>query len=187
VQVDDRMNGSARTVHRERASATSGTDLEAFYAAHFPGLVVQLHAYVGDLGVAHELVQEAICRAIPRWAQISGYDDPLTWVRRAAFNLAKSRWRRMRLASTYQRKHQQLAVPEPSPDRVALITALAKLPTAQRRAIVLHYLADLPVAAVATSENVPEGTIRVRLHRARTALATLLSDASDSPRGESHA
>jgi RNA polymerase sigma-70 factor (ECF subfamily) len=155
-----------------------GTDLESFYAANFPALVVQLYAYTGDLGVAHEMVQEAICRAIPRWPAISGYDDPLAWVRRVAFNLAKSRWRRLRVAAAYQRAHREEVVPEPNPDRVALVNALAKLPPAQRQAVVLHYLADLPVAEIAAIEGVSEGTTRVRLHRGRAALAAHLSDLS---------
>jgi len=157
-------------------------DLEQFYAANFPALVVQLYAYIGDLGAAHELVQEAICRAIPRWSRISGYDDPLAWVRRVAFNLAKSRWRRMRVAAAYQRARREEVVPEPSPDRVALISALAKLPPSQRQAVVLHYLADLPVAEIAAAEGVPEGTVRVWLHRGRTALAGHLSDLSQGRR-----
>lgn len=167
---------------RPRAPESSGADLEAFYAAHFAGLVVQLYAYTGDLGAAHELVQEAICRAIPRWSAVSGYDDPLAWVRRVAFNLAKSRWRRLRTAAAYQRSHREEVVPEPSPDRVALVAALAKLPAPQRRVVVMHYLADLPVAGIAAAEGVPEGTIRVWLHRGRAALAGHLSELSEGGR-----
>ena len=157
---------------------SSDKDLEAFYAANFPRLVVQLYAYTGDLGVAHELVQEAVCRAIPRWDTISRYDDPLAWVRRVAFNLAKSRWRRLRTAAAYQRAHREEVVAEPSPDRVALVAALARLPATHRRAVVLHYLADLSVAGIAAIEEVPEGTVRVWLHRGRTALASHLSELS---------
>ena len=51
---------------------------------------------------------------------------------------------------------------------------LAALPAQQRRAVVLHYLADLSVAEVADREGVPEGTVKSWLHRARTALAARL-------------
>lgn len=175
MRVDQRTGRPAGPV-------APGTDLEAFYAAHFAGLVVQLYAYTGDLGTAHELVQESICRAIPRWSTVSGYDDPLAWVRRVAFNLARSRWRRARTAAAYQRAHREEVVAEPSPDRVALVAALAKLPANQRRAVVMHYLADLPVAGIAAAEGVPEGTVRVWLHRGRTALAGHLSELSGGGR-----
>jgi RNA polymerase sigma-70 factor, ECF subfamily len=157
-------------------------DLASLYAAHFHSLSVQLYAYVGDLGVAQELVQEAFTRAIPRWSRISVYDDPLAWIRRVAFNLAKSRWRRMRTAAAFNRKHRDDVMAEPSPDRVMLVAALAKLPVKLRRAVVLHHLADLPVADIARMEGVPDGTVRVWLHRGRAALAAELADNSPERR-----
>src|SRR6266511_3011998 len=59
-------------------------------------------------------------------------------------------------------------------DAVALIAALARLPVAQRTAIVLHHLVGLPVAEVAEETRVPVGTVKARLARGRRALATLL-------------
>jgi RNA polymerase sigma-70 factor, ECF subfamily len=158
------------------------TDLEALYAGHFHNLSVQLYAYTGDLGVAQELVQEAFTRAVPRWPTIAMYDDPLAWIRRVAFNLAKSRWRRMRTAAAFERKHRDEVVPEPSADRVLLVAALAKLPLKQRRVVVLHHLADLPIAEIARTEGVPEGTVRVWLHRGRAALAEQLADSRSERR-----
>ena len=49
---------------------------------------------------------------------------------------------------------------------------------AQREAIALHHLADLPVAEVALTLGVPEGTVKARLSRGRDALAALLSEAT---------
>jgi RNA polymerase sigma-70 factor (ECF subfamily) len=39
-------------------------------------------------------------------------------------------------------------------------------------AAVLHYLADIPIAEIAASERVAEGTVKSWLHRGRAALAT---------------
>jgi RNA polymerase sigma-70 factor, ECF subfamily len=151
-------------------------DIEELYSAHFHALTIQLYAYTGDLGVAQELVQEAFCRALPRWEKLAAYDDPLAWVRRVAYNLANSRWRRARTALAFARRQREEHVPGPRPDRVALVAALAKLPANHRRAVVLHHVADLPIAEIARSEGVPESTVRVWLHRGRTALATHLAD-----------
>ncbi len=63
----------------------------------------------------------------------------------------------------------------PTPDRVALFDALATLPTTLRRAMVLHYLADLPVTEIAAREGVAEGTVKSWLHRGRAALAVQLT------------
>ena len=54
------------------------------------------------------------------------------------------------------------------------MAALRRLPAAQREAIALHHLADLPVAEVALTLGVPEGTVKARLARGRAALAVLL-------------
>lgn len=62
---------------------------------------------------------------------------------------------------------------------VALIAALKKLPEAQRQAIVLHHIADLPVHQVAAEVGAPTGTIKARLARGRAALAELLAE--DTP------
>ena len=64
------------------------------------------------------------------------------------------------------------------------MAALRQLPQAQRQALVLHHIADLSVHAVAAEVGVPEGTIKARLSRGRSALATLLSDQpDDQPHG----
>jgi RNA polymerase sigma-70 factor (ECF subfamily) len=150
-------------------------DFDDLYAAHFHGLTVQLYAYFGDRHEAQDVVQEAFCRAFARWSEISRYDDPVAWVRRVAWNLATSRWRRIRTARKHLSLQREEYAAEPSPDRVALARALAELPAAQRRAVILHYLGGLSVAEVAESEGVPVGTVKSWLSRARTALAIRLN------------
>jgi RNA polymerase sigma-70 factor (ECF subfamily) len=82
---------------------TARPEFAEFYAATFGRLTVQLHAFTGDHAAAQDFVQEAYCRASARWATVSGYDDPLAWVRRVAWNLAVSRWRRTRLLRVWRR------------------------------------------------------------------------------------
>lgn len=48
----------------------------------------------------------------------------------------------------------------PDPDRIALLSALATLPAVQRRAMMLRYLVDLPIAEIAAREGVAEATVR---------------------------
>ena len=67
------------------------------------------------------------------------------------------------------------------------MAALRRLPAAQREAIALHYLADLPVHEVATATGVPVGTVKARLSRGRAALALLLADAPDTSDEVRHA
>ncbi|MGW0501478.1 SigE family RNA polymerase sigma factor [Micromonospora sp. NPDC003241] len=153
-----------------------GIGFDELYHNHFRSLTLQLAAYCGDLPQAQDLVQEAFCRAYARWSRVSRYDDPVGWVRRVAWNLATSRWRRVRTAQSWLRRQRPEHVAGPGPDRVALIAALAQLPAAQRRAMVQHYLADLSIAQIAEQEGVPVGTVKSWLHRGRAALAAQLND-----------
>jgi len=155
-------------------------DFDAFYAASAPRLVRQLHAMTGDLTEAQDCAQEAYARAWQRWSTVARYESPEAWVRQVAWRLAVSRFRRARHgAGLLRRQGPPPDVAALSPDRVALVAALRRLPEAQRRAIVLHHLGGLSVQEVADDTGVPVGTVKARLSRGRAALAVLLSDASE--------
>lgn len=162
-----------------RPDAVTADGFDAFYAASAPGLVRQLHALTGDLGEAQDCVQEAFARAWQRWDRLEGYALPEAWVRQVAWRLAVSRFRRVTSGRRALRRHGAAAdVPALSPDRIALVDALARIPAAQRRAVVLHHVAGLSVAEVAEETGAPPGTVKARLSRGRAALAALLEETS---------
>ena len=162
-------------------------DFADFYAATFSSLCAQLYVHTGSITEAQDVVQEAFSRALPRWEKVSTYDDPAAWVRKVAWNLATSRWRRTRRHTALNHPGADRAVPAPSPDRVALQTALASLPPRQRQAVVLHYLGGLPIAEIADLTGAAEGTVKSWLHRARAALAVRLSEAIGDGGGDARA
>jgi RNA polymerase sigma-70 factor (ECF subfamily) len=95
-----------------------------------------------------------------------------------AWRLAVSRWRRTKLSlrSTDRARGPRLTTPEPDIAHTALVAALRQISPDQRRAIVLHYLCDRSVAEIAEETGAPAGTVKARLSRGRTALASLLGD-----------
>ena len=152
-------------------------EFDDLYARSFHRLVGQIYAITGNLAEAQDVVQEAFIRAWDRRAELSSSGSPEAWVRTVAGRLAVSRWRRTRSYMTAIFRHGTPgAVPSPGPEHAALVQALRRLPDEQRRAIVLHYLCDLPVAQVATETGAPEGTVKARLARGRATLARYLSD-----------
>ena len=171
--------GSVRIGERPPPHGSGPDGFDECYASNFASLARQIFVYTGDLGLAQDLVQEAFCRALPRWSKVSAYDDPVAWIRRVAFNLANSRWQRAKVAARYLSRQREHHVEGPNPDRVAAVAALAQLPPRQRQAMVLHYLADMPVADIAMEAGVPVNTVKTWLHRGRTALAGLLSEGGD--------
>jgi RNA polymerase sigma-70 factor (ECF subfamily) len=153
-------------------------EFDDFYHASFRRLTAQVYAMIGNRDEAEECVQEAFVRAWAHRRKLDRAEHPEAWVRTTAYRLAVSRWRR----TTRGRRPADRAVggtteaAAPSETHVALVAALRQLPEAQRQALVLHHLADLPVQQVAREVGVPEGTIKARLSRGRAALALLLSD-----------
>ena len=154
-------------------AATSS--FEEFYSRHSHSLVLQLHAYLGNLADAQDIAQEAMCRALARWDKVSTYDEPVAWVRRVAWNLAVSKWRRQRTATSFLMRQRPEHTAGPDPDRVALVRVLASLPERQRRVFVLFYIGELTVADIARQEDVAEGTVKTWLHRGRALIADQLS------------
>jgi RNA polymerase sigma-70 factor, ECF subfamily len=158
-------------------------DFDEFYGAAFPVLKSQLFAYLGDRAEAQDVVQEAFCRAFSRWKSIREYQDPFGWVRRVAWNLATSRLRHRKTALNFIRSQRQEHSEGPSPDRIVLVAALAKIPAQLRKAVVLHYIGQLSVAEIAEQEDVAEGTVKSWLSRGRAALGEQLAERKE---GTSH-
>ncbi len=158
-------------------------EFDEFYGASVRRVTAQIYAMIGDLDEATECTQEAFARAWAARRRLAKVDHPEAWVRTTAHRLAISRWRRRRRAE--RPPDRAVSAPTSSPEidesHVALVAALRQLPEAQRQALVLHHIADLPVHQVAAEVGVPEGTIKARLSRGRAALAALLAD--DAPGG----
>lgn len=168
--------GTCVAAGQQTGAARVTPSFDDFYSAHFRGVAFQIYASFGDLAEAQDIAQEAFVRAFHRWDRISRFDDPPAWVRRVAWNLAISRWRKVRTALGFLKRAREQHVPGPGPDHVALHSALATLPDQQRRAVVLHYLADMSVAEVAAELGVADGTVKSWLYRARESLARKLRD-----------
>ncbi|QIX25851.1 sigma-70 family RNA polymerase sigma factor [Nocardioides sp. JQ2195] len=153
-------------------------EFDDFYTASFARITGQVYAMIGNRDEAQECVQEAFVKAWAHRRKLERADHPEAWVRVTAHRLAVSRWRRTRLAGrALDRSVAAPSVTQPVDEKyVALVAALKQLPEAQRRALVLHHMCDLPVAAVAVEVGAPEGTIKARLSRGREALAALLSE-----------
>jgi RNA polymerase sigma-70 factor, ECF subfamily len=152
----------------------AASEFDEFYGAAARRVMRHAYALTGNLADAQDVSQEAFARAWQRWDSVRKHESPEAWVRRVATNLATSRFRRDRTARAAARQLVAGAVPEISPDTVALVAALRRLPERQRVVLVLHYLADLPVGQIAADLRCPVGSVKAWLSRGRDALAALL-------------
>jgi RNA polymerase sigma-70 factor (ECF subfamily) len=127
----------------------------------------------------HALI--SITRSITRFDGRAAFT---TWSHRIAVNAALDEVRRARRravpASDHLETHDPAAPPAAGPERVAdrldLAAALADLPEDFRIAVVLRDVADLDYAEIATTLDIPIGTVRSRIARGRAALATALGN-----------
>lgn len=152
--------------------------LRELYGACAPRLVgILAVAAAGDVREAEDVVQEAFVRLLSRWPAVRRYDDPEAWVRAVAFRLLSNRRRRRRnAAKALTRVAPAPVVSAPTADGVDVAAALASLSVEQRQVVVLHHLVDLTVEQVAATLQLPVGTVKSRLARARSVLAPLLKE-----------
>lgn len=152
-----------------------GDRFDALYRDSFPTVARAVTWIVGDAEVAREIAQDAFVAMLVHWRKVSRYDNPGAWARRVAIRDAV---RFAKRAGTRPRPAPSERTVERGPDGVAdtidVWQAVATLPPAQRAAVVLHYLHDLPVAQVARELGCTEGTAKTHLSRARHTLAIRL-------------
>jgi RNA polymerase sigma-70 factor (ECF subfamily) len=152
------------------------TDPETLFRENYTGLVRALTVACGDQEAAADAVQDAFIELCLHWKRVSKYDNPVAWVRRVAINRLSNQRRSLhRRAAALLRLGNQDPQSGHEPDfRADLEDALERLPMRQRVAVALYYVEDLPVAEVARSMGISEGSVNTHLHRARVALKPTL-------------
>ena len=148
-----------------------------------------VYRYVGDYQRAEDLAQEAFVRVYLHRERYRKTGKFSTWIFTIAVNLAKNEIRRkVRLRKVmsldYLRELVGAVEPlmkdhdPPSADRRVerdqtsreVAKAIARLPEVYRRALVLRDIEGLPYEEIAEILNVPGGTVRSRINRARLLL-----------------
>ncbi|MBA2366381.1 MAG: sigma-70 family RNA polymerase sigma factor [Actinobacteria bacterium] len=149
-------------------------DFQAFYSAQYQRVFKAIYLSGGDPELAHDITQEAFKLAFVRWRRLSRHEWAGGWVMTTALNLLRKERRRPQEVHLDPVKHDsRTRLGESDQD---LQNALRKLPVRQRTAILLYYLADLPVPAVAQMMGVAEGTVKASLSQARSKLQQALAD-----------
>lgn len=172
--------------HARTTDAAAGPDAEfaGFFEAEYPALIRSTYLIVRDREQARDIAQDAFVQLFTRWRRISRYERPDAWVRRVAIRMAVRAVRRERQRRRLE--HELDTAPVSGPLDLDVLRAVAKLPGAQRAAVVLFYFEDRPVAEIAEILACSEVTAKVHLHRARKRLAELLAD-EGSPEDFRHA
>ena len=163
---------------RENTGATVVTTptYEEFYRGHLDHLVAALALTLGNLDLAKDASAEAMTRAYQRWNEVGGYSNPAGWTYRVGLNWARSwfRKRRRELSGVYA----DTGVDDPEVGDPALERALTRLSLDHRSVVVLRYYADWSLEQIAEALDVPQGTVKSRLHRAVEQLSQELKESA---------
>lgn len=124
---------------------------------------------------AHDAAQEAYVRAYARWWRVGHYREPAGWVRRVAVNVVRDqhRSRTVRDRALPTLAAEPMTVPDHASSGATggdLDAALAQLPTQQRRAVDLYYVAGYSTEEAASRMGISPGAFRFHLSRARKTL-----------------
>ena len=138
--------------------------------------------FLKDTNRAEEVAQDIFLKL---WQALPAYDGratPSTWLYAIARNTCLSA-----LRSEAHRKASPIdSIPEPAATgttggsdaltRIELQRCVERLPQIQRDVITLFYLQEKNVEEVARMLDLPEGTVKSHLHRARLALAARMKE-----------
>lgn len=143
---------------------------------------------LGSAEDARDVVQEAFVQAFLKLETFQGSSAFYTWLYRIAFNVAASHCRRRRPSVSVEqvRQHTGSEPVDSNPGPEARLEqqercrqvreALAALSDEHRRVLVLREIDGCCYETIAEVLNVPIGTVRSRLHRARLQLREQLKE-----------
>jgi RNA polymerase sigma-70 factor (ECF subfamily) len=176
-------------------------DLAKLLAADGDRLYALALRVTRDPDLAADALQDGFASAIENIADFRDRSSLSTWLYRIVYNKAVDRLRRRKREGTavdddpdtlsaedadlvsapaWSRPPDEILLSRES--REALEAALGELPAAQRAVFELREIDGRSTEEVAQILNLPEGTVRVYLHRARLRLRALLSPLFQEPR-----
>jgi RNA polymerase sigma-70 factor (ECF subfamily) len=176
---DDQLVAAAQAGDRQA--------LEVLLGRHYDRVHAVCRRIAGSRRDADDAAQEAMIGIVRGLARFDGRAQFSTWVYRIATNAALDELRRRRrrpaLASVDDERGPPDVVDplaertvEASVERLSIDAALADLPEDFRVAVVLRDVGDLDYAEIADVLGVPVGTVKSRIARGRSHLATALGN-----------
>jgi RNA polymerase sigma-70 factor (ECF subfamily) len=137
----------------------------------------------GNAEDARDIVQEAFVQAFVKLDSFKGISAFYTWIYRIALNLAAGLRRKQRPMASLEHNREQFGMDPPDnhnncpldklqqQERAGQVRrALAQLSKEHRTVLVLREIEDCSYETIAEMLEVPVGTVRSRIHRARMQL-----------------
>lgn len=142
----------------------------------------------GNRTLCEDLTQETFLRAYRGLSGFEGRARFTTWVHRIAYFVYLNHRNRVRQPAALPEEFElTTAAPEDelSPDRADLrrdLTVLVDgLPPSYREVVVMHFMRHVPYRDIAEALDMPLGTVKTQLHRAKLMMREQLVSLGDAP------
>jgi len=168
---------------------SDGDSFEAIVAPHMDRLYRLAYRFSGRRENAEDLVQELLVRMYPRLKELRGLEKPGSWLAKSLYHLFIDETRRENRAPISLLENAAIDV-----ENVASVNAgpehdlhkerwleqveraVYRLNPDQRSLVALHDMEGYSLPELADMLDTPVGTLKSRLHRARSRLRELIGD-----------
>ena len=183
------MDCAAELALVQRAQAGDAAAFATLAEAHGPRLLRFLQTMTGDDHVAEDLRQDALQRAMTKLPQLEAPAKFGSWLLSIACNRCRNHLRNEvqrahagddAMADVAEGRRSALSSIVRREDAARLALAIDRLPILLREAFVLFAVEGMPYAEIAAATEVAEGTLQVRVHRAKALLRQQLGDQVDT-------
>lgn len=181
IAIRDAGSGPAGLSDDDIVARVRGGDTDSFellMRRHNQRLYRAVRAVLRDDAETEDVLQETYVRAFTHLDQFLGRARFSTWLTRIAVNEALHRRKRRARLTDIEEVADTLPSPTPGPEHGAadgelrqfLEAAIDRLPVDFRTVFMLRDVEGLSTAETAASLEIPEETVKTRLHRARRQL-----------------
>lgn len=180
-----------------RCKAGDKLAFDELISAHQERVFNVAYRLMGNYEEALDLTQEVFLNCFRKIGSFKGDSALSTWLYRITVNTAKNRWKYQQ--SRGMKKTESIDSPNPEQDEKVLTElpspnpgpsdvasgretisrfeeCLQKLPEEYREVLVLRYIEELSYEEIAEILRISLGTVKSRIHRARTELRDLMRD-----------
>lgn len=175
---------------------TNVSDFELLVMPHLPGLYRLAYRFTGKREDAEDLVQDLLVKVYPRRHEVDESGQVRAWLAKVMYRLFVDQWRSRRAAPVFS-AHDVGPESEGDPldsfvadqegvDHAVfcsqrqrfLLAALEQLSEDHRAILILHDVEGYCLSELERILELPLGTLKSRLHRARAHLRTVLGPAA---------
>jgi len=176
------------------AGSGDAAEFERLLRPHVPALYRSAYRWTGAVDRAEDLVQQLLVRLFPRLAELRALEQVRPWALRVMYRIFVDELRRTR-ASPVQFgadatddgagvEDEAWLDPGPEPADLVeqqltqerLLRAWEQLGEEHRAVLSMHDIEDYTLPELAQIMDIPLGTLKSRLHRARARLRALLAE-----------